>query len=213
MKRFKWLRGFGGGLVAGALLAVGVLACLAVVISLLPDDTGDCHCFDLDGSPEAASSADTSPTNAVPLAEERCAAPHAYMFFSLSEKGALPLYAYSRLRLFSGWDFKGRCRDGRCLVTVPAVDGHPEEEVDVSDHVRRALKAMGCDGRIARTHSLELDPRTAVWPIRPGVALAVGEFGISGTVGQPFDDFHLSQCALLLTGRVATDSHGLSRGP
>jgi hypothetical protein len=112
--------------------------------------------------------------------------------------GTLPISGYSNLELIRPDGLDCHFDEGRWYVEVPEWGERAKEKFDVTEYMERILQASGCDRVIMEHRKFNLNSADAVWELRPGLALAVGEIRSSWTrVGEKMSCVYLKSCAIL----------------
>ena len=116
--------------------------------------------------------------------------------------GTLPISGYSNLELVTDMVAERLvCRfdsdKGRWFVEVPEYGERAEEKFDVTEYMERILRVSGCDRVITEHRKFNLNRDDAVWVLRPGLALAVGEMWAYTEVGRKLEYVSLRRSAIL----------------
>ena len=86
---------------------------------------------------------------------------------------------------------------GRWFVEVPEYGERAKEKFDVTEYMERILRVSGCDRVITEHRKFNLNRDDAVWVLRPGLALAVGEMWAYTKVGRKLRYVTLRRSAIL----------------
>ena len=86
---------------------------------------------------------------------------------------------------------------GRWFVEVPEYGERAKEKFDVTEYMERILRVSGCDRVITEHRKFNLNRDDAVWVLRPGLALAVGEMWAYTEVGKKLRYVTLRRSAIL----------------
>ena len=129
---------------------------------------------------------------------KKSAAEFVRMEFRLAGDGMLPIGGYSHFRALSNGPGVQCYRSQDRWVVQFALPGQKDwQTYDATECVERIFKASGCKGVIAKDLNFELTSAEAVWELRPNLALAIGGFSTSGSVGRKITNILLPHCVLM----------------
>ncbi|MBR6585827.1 MAG: DUF4153 domain-containing protein [Kiritimatiellae bacterium] len=111
--------------------------------------------------------------------------------------GTLPISGYSNLELIRPDGLDCRFDKGRWYVELPEWGERAKEKFDVTEYMERILQVSGCDRVITEHRKFNLNGADAVWELRPGLALAVGEMWAYTEVGKKLRYVSLKRSAIL----------------
>ena len=122
---------------------------------------------------------------------------YANIEFCPPKGGTLPISGYSNLELVRPDRLDCRFDKGRWYVEVPEYGERAKEKFDVTEYMERILRVSGCDRVITEHRKFNLNRDDAVWVLRPGLALAVGEMWAYTEVGRKLRYVTLRRSAIL----------------